>query len=65
MTDLTDFDYGRADDMRRATLPSGEYSGMDPADLLAGKHIPEARIPLEKGPDLMKEIATRNPDLDP
>lgn len=65
MTDLTDFDYGRADDMRRATLPSGEYSGMDPADLLAGKHIPEARIPLEKGPDLMKEIATRDPDLDP
>ena len=65
MTDLTDFDYGRADDMRRATLPSGEYSGMDPADLLAGKHIPEARIPLEKGPDLFDELNRRDPDLDP
>ena len=65
MTDLSDFDHGRADGVRRATLPSGEYSGIDPAELLAGKHIPEARIPLNKGPDLMKEIATRDTDLDP
>lgn len=65
MTDLTDFDYGRADGVRRATLPSGEYSGMDPADLLAGKHIPEVRIPLDKGPDLFDELNRRDPDLDP
>lgn len=65
MTDLTDFDYGRADGVRRATLPSGEYSGMDPADLLAGKYIPEVRIPLDKGPDLFDELNRRDPDLDP
>ncbi len=65
MTDLTDFDYGRADDIRRATLPSGEYSGMDPADFLAGKRIPETRINLETGPDLFDELNKREPCLDP
>ena len=65
MTEITDFDHGGADGVRRATLPSGEYSGIDPADLLAGKHIPEVQIPFKNDPDLTKAIATRDPDLDP
>lgn len=65
MTEIADFDHGRADGIHRATLPSGEYSGLDPADLLAGKHIPEVRLPLSRGPDLEHEMNERDPDLDP
>ncbi len=65
MTEITDFDHGGPDGVRRATLPSGEYSGIDPADLLAGKHIPEVRIPFKNDPGLTKAIETRDPDLDP
>ena len=65
MTEIADFDHGRADGVRRATLPSGEYSGLDPAEFLAGKHIPEVRLPLGNGPDLTDEIARRDHDLDP
>lgn len=65
MTEIADFDHGRADGVRRATLPSGEYSGLDPAEFLAGKHIPEVRLPLGNGPDLTDEIVRRDHDLDP
>ena len=48
----------------RATLPTGEYSGINPEDLV-GKPTPTVSYPLGGKTNLEEEFAARDPDLDP
>ena len=61
---IEDYDFGRADGVKRASLPSGEYSGLPPADVI-GRPVPELHVPLPAGPDLSDAYAARDPALDP
>lgn len=49
---------------KRATLPTGEYSGINPEDLV-GKPTPTVSYPLGGKTNLEEEFAARDPDLDP
>ena len=46
----------------RATLPTGEYSGINPEDLV-GKPTPTVSYPLGGKTNLEEEFAARDPDL--